>query len=129
MALRIAGAAILAQLWVSGCAGDKRGLDGNWLAVGAEGPGAVEPEGVTLRIKGDKVTGSDGVNAYQGHLETSGGRMIVSELAVTAVGTVGEAGKGPAFFHALLQGKPRFVLTGDTLTLSTDDDRSLVLTR
>ncbi|CAI9409267.1 META domain-containing protein [Aestuariimicrobium sp. T2.26MG-19.2B] len=104
-------------------------LDGNWRVTGARGPDASLPAKANMKISGDKVTGYDSVNAFQSHLVVSGDQLSFEDLAVGAVGTVGDAGAGATFFHTVIGAKPRYRIDGQSLILSDRGGRTLELAR
>ncbi|MGA4507787.1 META domain-containing protein [Propionibacteriaceae bacterium G1746] len=116
---------------LAGCSTTQQ-LESQWTAEGSSQ--GLPPRGVTLVVDGDRISGSDGCNAYFGKLSVqdfSGttGRLVVGDVTSTLIGCPAEVQQVADWFMRLLHDRPTFVVDGNRLTLRADDGRELVLVR
>jgi heat shock protein HslJ len=122
---------------VSGAPGAARLREVLWVAdtrIEADVSSTLDVTGleVVIRFKDDgTVGGFAGCNTYRGPYELEGNRASVNGLAGTLVGCSGAKGELEQFVLGVVSdlGGFTYEITGDRLTIETDDGRGLGFTR
>ena len=78
------------------------------------------------RFEAGRVAGHAGCNNFTGSYTLDGDRLTLGQLAGTMMACVGEAMEVERAFHAAFTGPHRMAITGDRLTLTSEDERVVV---
>lgn len=106
-----AAASIVGQQWVLTEAEDDRGS-------------VTPPETPTAYLQIDEngdVTGTTGCNALSGSAEVSGDSIVFEPLIATRKGCTGALGEIDALMQGVLHGEPAVEVSGETVTLTSED--------
>ena len=120
-------------LGLAACGGDDSSSSGDdvsgvvWQLTELEGEPV--PEGVTptLEYDGTRISGSSGCNTYGGEASFDDGAVTIApELMSTLMACEPPASDVEAAFLTVLPTVTGFEVDGDTLSLSVDDDETLI---
>lgn len=121
--------ALIALGGLTGCSADST-AQGDWSATRASGPQApTAVTGVRLTIADDKINGNDGCNTFFGPVSLDDQVLKVGTLGSTLIGCVAQTASTAAWVTSVLQASPGCRVSGDELTLTCADGRTLVLSR
>lgn len=115
----------LAALALAGCAGaaeaDDTSPDGRtYVSVDVTGEQIPGGGPLTLDFVGGRLSAFAGCNRGSAPVDLSGGRLRTGQLATTMMACAPPFAEADAWMSRLLQAEPAWMLTTDTLTLSTD---------
>ena len=146
-------ALLLALVGTAGCGrgaspGGGAPLDPNWPAgvtfVSTKVTGTAKPLVAGTRVtllfdRNGTIVGSAGCNTMSGPAHIDGGKLVVTDMAMTVMGCLGDRGSQDGWLSDILNGRPNLAFAGDRLTVragavtidlqdrrSVDPDRPLV---
>lgn len=95
--------------------------------------GAIKPDpnrSPTLTFSGGRVTGSAGCNYFQGEYSSSRQKLEITDLAMTLIACPDEPGvmELEQEYFTALQGARSYELSGNRLSISTQDGTTLIFT-
>lgn len=100
----------------------------SWVLESMGDQQAADDTSATLQFSEDgEVSGSGGCNNYSGEFTTDGETLKVGELAVTLMACEGPVGDQESAFHNALAQARHFTVDEDTLMLSDEDGRELLV--
>ncbi len=115
----------------AGCTPKIVGLDpSRWILTELDGTQVTGIPEITLIINGNRLGGSDGCNQYGGQYELQGGTIKVNDGLTSTMMACDEAIMTRASAYTqLLTHMDTVSLSGDTLTLTTSDNKKLVFAK
>jgi heat shock protein HslJ len=80
-----------------------------------------------LTVSGERITGSTGCNDFEGVVARTAGKLTLGEIAVTAVGCMGDRAKLEQDVLSVLRGELTYTIEADRLQLRAADGTGLDL--
>jgi heat shock protein HslJ len=119
---------LFALLMLAACAGgSSASVTGTWKLVSYNGiPAVVEVE-TSIEFKDRQVNGNVGCNGFGGEYKVSGDMIEFGQMMSTLMFCEGPVGEQESATLAALQESARFVLDGDTLTITSPDGASVIV--